>query len=829
MAKPIILCVDDEILVLASLRDALQQALGDSYMVEIAESGEEAMEILLELMQSDTEIPLVISDQLMPGLKGHELLTHIHQQSPRTMKIMLTGHATPEAIGEAVNGANLYRYVPKPWSNSRLVCIVQEALEQYLQDQEIKTVNTNLADLNQRLETEISTYVDALERRITLEQVINQVSQRLVNLRQGGVDAGIQDALTQLGEWARVDRCYLFSLAEDGQRFSNTHEWCGPDISPQHDHLQNLQTSEFPWLLARLRQFDVVLIPDTSQMPPEAVVEQAEFQMRGIQSLLCVPIVFEQQLFGFMGFDAVRAPIHWTDEQIHGLQVIGEILAGTLYRQQAAAQLRASEARYRAMLEAIPDLIIYVNAKGRYLEMVRSPSVNNLVPPIVDPVGKTFSELLPSDMAQRQMGAVIKAIGQGTVQVYEQVVEVEDILQYEEVRVVPCGEETALMMIRNISDRKQAEQALQQKSRELKRAKEAAESANQAKSRFLANMSHELRTPLNAILGFAQVMARDSEFPPGHRSSVETILRSGDHLLSLINDVLDLAKIEAGRLVVEKQPFDLQELLESLYALLHQQADSKGLTLKLEISADLPIYVVADPHRLRQILINLLGNAIKFTPQGTVVLRATAMVKTSMRSSLSIGTPISLRFAVIDTGIGIPPQEQQQIFSAFEQTPSNPMAPQGTGLGLTISNRLAELMGGTITLCSQVGMGSTFNLVLPAMVADPAAVQARSPLEYLGQGLGLGQDPKTSHRNKRTIALSPHLLQAFDSAWLQSLHQAAILCDDTAIAALIQQLPLEEEQVRAGLIHYNNALRLDVISDLVEAALNLPQPDPALE
>lgn len=166
----------------------------------------------------------------------------------------------------------------------------------------------------QQLESQLSTYVATLERRIALEQLINQISRRLANLDPKDVDGGIQTSLAELGAWSGVDRAYLFTLTPDAPEtlFHNTHEWCAAGITPQQAHLQNLPVAAFPWLMDQLARFEVVYIPNTTQMPAEATVEQTEFLRQQIQSLLCVPIAFEQKLFGFIGFDAVRAPMHWT-------------------------------------------------------------------------------------------------------------------------------------------------------------------------------------------------------------------------------------------------------------------------------------------------------------------------------------------------------------------------------------------------------------------------------------------------------------------------------------------------------------------------------------
>lgn len=253
---------------------------------------------------------------------------------------------------------------------------------------------------------------------------------------------------------------------------------------------------------------------------------------------------------------------------------------------------------------------------------------------------------------------------------------------------------------------------------ELRQAKDRAEVANQAKSIFLSNMSHELRAPLNAILGFARILNRD---PDAEKTSAYagTILRSGEHLLTLINQVLDLSKIEAGRMALHVQEIDLFQLLDALQEMFALKAQQKGIVLSVTYRADVPRYIRTDEVKLRQILINLLSNAIKFTQYGEVTLNVRSEGFSPPKSAEALTT--NLYFSISDTGPGIAPEELDTLFEAFTQTAAGRHAREGTGLGLAISRQFARLMGGDIHVSSQIGRGTTFTLELTVEMLDDSS------------------------------------------------------------------------------------------------------------
>ena len=538
-------------------------------------------------------------------------------------------------------------------------------------------------------------------------------------------------------------------------------------------------------------------------------------------------------------------------------------------RKQVERALQQSEAHKQAFLNAIPDLLLRVNRKGYHLDYIPPKNFKDVFGNS-NRLDKSIFETLPSELAQLQMQAIQTALETGKTQVYEHQFEADNNTIYEEVRISVSGADEVLMVIRDVTQRKQTENALRESEerfraifeqaavgigltttsgkiirvnkglcdllgyteaelvdktfqemnhpeeltqslisihralagelqtfslekryacksgvfrwvhltaslmcdvagtpqyfigivediqerkeaeillQEAKEAalREAARSANasRTKSEFLANMSHELRTPLNAILGFTQLMARERSLNETAHEYLAVINRSSEHLLNLINDVLEMSKIEAGQIVLHSSCFNLYDLLQSLEEMLQLKAESKGLQLVFACDPVVPQYIRTDEGKLRQVLINLLGNAIKFTQEGRVTLRVSSQhsalssqeprvaetepaIVSPSASDSPLPTPHSLLFEVEDTGSGIAPHELESLFEPFVQSSSG-HSHEGTGLGLPISSRFVQLMGGNITVSSDLNQGTSVQFAIQVQPAQSHEIQMRQP------------------------------------------------------------------------------------------------------
>ncbi len=405
-----------------------------------------------------------------------------------------------------------------------------------------------------------------------------------------------------------------------------------------------------------------------------------------------------------------------------------ETVTSAIDELQAATRLMTNEKnRFLTIFESLPTAVFVLDDTGRIIHMNQAGA--RMIAPSPTSGGHYYShpeDQIPFPWLADELSGFRKIGGE---EKYEYRLMQADgnertvMVRFRVMQDISFKYPGTIVIIEDVTDLKRTEE-------ELKKARDAAEEANRAKSVFLANMSHELRTPLNAILGFSNLMRDEDGLSEEQRKTLDIINKSGEHLLKLINDVLDMAKIEAGRAVVEDSDFDLGEMVRDVYDLMNMRAKAKGLSLETDQSSRFPRYIRADLVKLRQILINLIGNAVKFTPHGAVILRLDAR-------PAEVPEQLLLLIEVEDNGAGIAREDQKRIFEPFVQV-GTPATQKGSGLGLTITRQFVDLVGGRIGVESAPGSGSKFRVEVPVGRVEEAGNPAVEGIR--GRVVGLAAD-----------------------------------------------------------------------------------------
>ncbi|MEG4067987.1 response regulator [Microcoleus sp. Pol11C2] len=616
--------------------------------------------------------------------------------------------------------------------------------------------------------TELKKLEQSLQYQIEFAQLIARLSTDFISQPLSEIDKSIVQTLEAIAILSGFDRSYIYLLSEDKTRADKTYEWCGESFPTVKDSTsKQIDIAQIPWIAEKLDRAECLYIPEIGELSPPAKAEIAyligqnstefhtdspsktvnqtettsipsigaslnnlEFkkQLKNIQSLIIIPLICSKNLVGFLGFNGLKQTAGRATEISTQLKMVGEMLANVLERKRAEAALRQSETKYRSIFENAVEGIFQTTPTGHYLSgnsalarIYGYESCTQMLAELTD----INCQFYVNPNRRAEFMAQLRArhqVSKFESQIYRR--DGSTIWISENARSI-CDENGRVLYyegtVQDITDRKQAESA-------MKLALEAAESANRAKSTFLANMSHELRTPLNAIIGYSEMLQEEAEELGSCESvpDLEKICSAGKHLLSLIDDILDISKIEAGRMDLYLETFDIHTLIESAVATARPLVEKNGNTLEVYCPDNLDT-MHADMTKVRQVLLNLLSNAAKFTQNGRIAIgveriknEQLKMINQEESSQILISNSEFLSFRVADTGIGMTQEQLERVFQPFTQADASTTREYGgTGLGLAISQRFCQMMGGSIEVSSTLGAGTTFTVLLPKAIKQP--------------------------------------------------------------------------------------------------------------
>lgn len=577
----------------------------------------------------------------------------------------------------------------------------------------------------------ISTFRDITELKVgrEIDATTLEMARRVVAAPPGEIGPTIERHLADLVRVTLADRAYhlVFDL-EAGEARADMWWPVGAD-GPEAGSRPRLALDLLPWLLARLRRRELVEVGDLGELPEVAAGLQAELAGWGVGSFLAAPVTICDRPVGALVV-AWSEPATTDHRRARFVGIAAELVAALVEREQVhddlrrlaaqleqrvqerSAALAGEQERTRALLDALPDLRFELDAEGRYVD-AHAPDASLLYQPPEVFLGHHVREVLEPAVAAQVEQAMARVRRSGRVERFEYSLAMPDRRRSFECRLSPLADGGCLALVRDITERADQERALHEQAVAIALANEQLERASRLKDEFLATMSHELRTPLAAVLGLAEMLEDGGygELTERQRAAVGTILTSGQHLLVLINDLLDISRIEARMTGLELSTIDVVALCDGALELVRDRATRQGVTVELSVAPDVPAFT-ADERRVGQILLNLLDNALKFTPEGG-----------SMGLDVARADAGRVAFAVWDTGIGISAEDRRRLFEPFEQIDhGSSRRYQGTGLGLALVARLVELHGGRVTVESELGAGSRFTVTLPIdQAAEPVA------------------------------------------------------------------------------------------------------------
>jgi len=584
--------------------------------------------------------------------------------------------------------------------------------------------------------------------QLRFQALLTETSARFVNNCPETFDTSISKTLKSVAEFFSAQRAYIFAFDDESGTYSTTHEWYSSSANSFKEEMQNISFKEYPYWFNMFLKNNIIIIPDTEKIPAEGVKEKAFLHAQGARSMICVPIIANDKPFGLFGIDLTEVGDGWDQTYIESFRLISTIISDILLKNDAENRLSKHSSLQNILLglstrlinlsfdevkeavdTSLAEIGAHVNADRAYI--FKFDPDNQVVVNTYEWCGKGITphiddlQAVPISIIQDWYDAHNKGDGIviNDVDALPDGMEQKEVLKMQNIKSVASfpmisgneylgfvgfdsvqkkhyysDEELSILnvfaqMLVNINKRFSLQLELVQKSEE-------AERANMAKSEFLANMSHEIRTPLNGVIGFIE-MLNFTHLSSEQFRYVQSAARSADSLMNIINDVLDLSKIEAGKLELDETMTDIHTIARHSVDILRYTAVKKGLLVRLKIDKNVPYSAKIDPLRVKQILVNLVGNAIKFTEKGSVDVRLSFREHSSETGEFL--------FEIEDTGIGISEEQKNRLFKAFSQADSTTSRKfGGTGLGLVISNMLANKMGSRIELESTAGQGSCF-------------------------------------------------------------------------------------------------------------------------
>ncbi len=558
---------------------------------------------------------------------------------------------------------------------------------------------------------------EILDQELKLQEVLIDIASTYINLDPVEVENTINESLKKMGLFVSADRAYIFDYDFIEGTTSNTYEWCAEGIDAEIHNLQNVPIDFLTQWVQSHKRNEPFYVPDVLKLPDDGEGGlRAILEPQGIKSLIAIPMLDGKELIGFVGFDSVRKFHNYSDKEKRLLFLFGQMLINIRNRQKWDHQVRLQEEKYRNIIANMnlgllevdnDDVILYANQTFCDMSAYSFKELKGLNAADLF-VSKEDKHIIADKNKQR-----IDSISDS----YEiQITNRNGEKRWWFISGAPNYNDKGQLIGSigihlDISDQKRLEQ-------ELAKAKSFAEAAAKAKELFLANMSHEIRTPLNGIIGMIRQLAKENLNKEQH-SYVKSAESSAKHLLTILNDVLDIAKIESGDLEIVKSSFSPSALIYNVHSIMYSQAKEKNLEFKPFVSPEIKPALIGDETRLRQVLINLIGNSIKFTQKGSINLNVEVLTSTMDEQTL--------RFEVIDTGIGMSEAFVSKIFDKFSQEQNSASRSyEGTGLGMAISRDLVQLMGGEIKVISVLNEGTNCHFDLSFPIGSQDSLVSRS-------------------------------------------------------------------------------------------------------